>query len=140
MYMKALNFIFGNTSVITLSIHISSAGRLTDTEYGGVTSFSLVLISLVFVLISRGRNKTRSYNTSKGRAFLLLSFFVYFHLLCFHSELPVLVHQLPKAKAIRTLPITHALLIGEWIELEQGLQPAACGLHAARGHIKVNYT
>jgi hypothetical protein len=31
-----------------------------------------------------------------------------------------------------TLPIAHVTLIGEWIELEHGRKPTACGLHAAR--------
>jgi len=31
-----------------------------------------------------------------------------------------------------TLPIAHVSLTGEWIELEHGCKPSACGLHAAR--------
>jgi hypothetical protein len=31
-----------------------------------------------------------------------------------------------------TLPIAHVCLTGEWIELEHGCKPGACGLHAAR--------
>jgi len=67
-----------------------------DRENGKVTSFSEVLIS-------RGRNKTRCYNTWKVRASLLFFFSIFFycHLLCFHSELPFLVHQFPKDKSIR---------------------------------------
>jgi hypothetical protein len=37
-----------------------------------------------------------------------------------------------KRLAVSTLPITHASLTGEWIELEKEYQPATCRLHAAR--------
>jgi hypothetical protein len=33
---------------------------------------------------------------------------------------------------VGTLPIAHVSLTGEWIELEHGCKPSACGLHAAR--------
>jgi hypothetical protein len=65
-----------------------------------VTSFSEVLIS-------RGRNKIRCYNTWKVCASLLFfSISIYCYLLYFNSELPFLVHQFPKAKFIR-LKIYH---------------------------------